>query len=280
MSNSSETELAVRVDQLERRYRHLVAFGVVLLVPFVAAAMGKGPPTTQDEVLEVGELWLVAEDGTRRAGLTMREGQPALVLINDEGGIGLGLTTATEGSSVGLWDAAGQLRISLELSEIGPNLRLFDSQGVVRAGLMTSAEGVPLLGLYGADGVDRASLAVGLDDSSQLFLKDPSGQGTVQLKAMEGFIGLGVGGERGKIGLAITAAGTALSFFQPDGQLRVGLAIEEHGPVLSLHDESGTGRASLGATTLRTPRTDVIESRPVSSLVLFNEAGDVIWKAP
>ncbi len=40
------------------------------------------------------------------------------------------------------------------------------------------------------------------------------------------------------------------------------------------------GRAMLGAGAVKDVRTGVVEQRPVSSLVLFDKNGGVIWKAP
>jgi hypothetical protein len=45
-------------------------------------------------------------------------------------------------------------------------------------------------------------------------------------------------------------------------------------------EERGTSRAVLGMTELEKLRDGVIEKRPLSSLVLFNKDGKVIWQAP
>jgi len=44
--------------------------------------------------------------------------------------------------------------------------------------------------------------------------------------------------------------------------------------------EKDKTRVSLGHTTLEYPRTEVKEERPLSSLVLFDQEGNTIWKAP
>jgi hypothetical protein len=44
--------------------------------------------------------------------------------------------------------------------------------------------------------------------------------------------------------------------------------------------ENGRTRAVLGHTSLVTKRTGVVEERPVSSLVLFDKDGTVLWRAP
>lgn len=47
-----------------------------------------------------------------------------------------------------------------------------------------------------------------------------------------------------------------------------------------LNDTSGTARAVLGDTGLRLVAPDVAERRPPPSIVLFDEGGTLLWKAP
>jgi hypothetical protein len=64
-------------------------------------------------------------------------------------------------------------------------------------------------------------------------------------------------------------------------QVIASLMVSENGkPRLTLSDETGAFRAILGTTDLKQPTTGVIEKRPVSSLVLINEEGNVIWQVP
>ncbi len=51
-------------------------------------------------------------------------------------------------------------------------------------------------------------------------------------------------------------------------------------PFIRLKDVNGRTRTVLGNTSFVHPQTGVVERRPPSSLVLFNEKGNVIWKAP
>jgi len=55
---------------------------------------------------------------------------------------------------------------------------------------------------------------------------------------------------------------------------------EEGNPVLQLWDSNNQIRAVLGPTDLIIPETKVEIKRPLSSLVLFNEKGNVVWEAP
>ncbi|MFC1537272.1 hypothetical protein ACFL4P_00425 [Gemmatimonadota bacterium] len=51
-------------------------------------------------------------------------------------------------------------------------------------------------------------------------------------------------------------------------------------PSLRLYDKDGRKRAVLGSRQLFDARTRMNLIRPPSSLVLFDEDGDVIWEAP
>jgi len=74
--------------------------------------------------------------------------------------------------------------------------------------------------------------------------------------------------------------GEAILQLSPDqGLPRITLSAQkEEGAVLQM--EGSNGSATLGSTELKYTRTEVVEKRPTSSLVLFNKEGTVIWKAP
>ncbi len=72
----------------------------------------------------------------------------------------------------------------------------------------------------------------------------------------------------------------ALNLFDEKGQMRASLGLLADGSSsLSLFDAKGL-RAVLGRTKLEASRTGKVDERPVSSLVLFDEAGNVLWRAP
>ena len=58
------------------------------------------------------------------------------------------------------------------------------------------------------------------------------------------------------------------------------LVSSEKGPQIILVDEHANTRAVLGSTQLKHPDTGSTEIRAPSSLVLFDEEGNVVWKAP
>ena len=55
---------------------------------------------------------------------------------------------------------------------------------------------------------------------------------------------------------------------------------EDGEPYLTLLDRNGQARATLGSTDLKDPLSGSRERRPCSSLVLFDENGEIIWSAP
>ncbi|HXA94340.1 MAG TPA: hypothetical protein VN323_02215 [Candidatus Dormibacteraeota bacterium] len=61
---------------------------------------------------------------------------------------------------------------------------------------------------------------------------------------------------------------------------RASLALDRGVARLMLNDSAGTARSVLGDTGLRLVAPDVTEGRPAPSVVLFDESGTVLWKAP
>ena len=61
---------------------------------------------------------------------------------------------------------------------------------------------------------------------------------------------------------------------------RASLSLDRGIGRLVLNDTTGTARAVLGDTGLRLIAADVTEQRQPPSIVLFDEAGSVLWKAP
>ncbi len=83
--------------------------------------------------------------------------------------------------------------------------------------------------------------------------------------------------------IAATSDGAALVLFDADGRPRAGIDAG-YTTSLTLYDEDGGIRVVLGATTMVASHVESsdgsIERRPVSSLVLFNDAGGVLERLP
>lgn len=72
----------------------------------------------------------------------------------------------------------------------------------------------------------------------------------------------------------------ALNMFDDKGNMRASLGVRADGlPSLGLYDVEGL-RAVLGYTKLEAAGSGKAGDRPVSSLVLFDENGNVLWRAP
>jgi hypothetical protein len=80
--------------------------------------------------------------------------------------------------------------------------------------------------------------------------------------------------------LAMAGDGEGLGLYDKAGNSRAAPATGGDDVRLELDDKAGKKRVALGNEKLKDPRTDSIESRPVSSLVLFKENGTVVWKVP
>lgn len=65
---------------------------------------------------------------------------------------------------------------------------------------------------------------------------------------------------------------------KPSG--RFNLTFVDGEPTLEMIDKNSRSRIVLGVVELLNSKTGVTEKHPLSSLVLFNEKGNVIWKAP
>jgi len=82
-------------------------------------------------------------------------------------------------------------------------------------------------------------------------------------------------------GKKVVSYNQALSFYDNNGAVRFTAEINNDGnPYLQLYDKSKNLRAVLGHTLLSNHSTGSTEIRAESSLVLFNEKGNVLWSAP
>jgi len=144
-------------------------------------------------------------------------------------------------------DENGRVRAAIGLLGEGrlayPHVSLLDEHGRKRAGIFLM--GYPTLVLFDAEGRGDISLHGGLELDPRIM------------------------------------SGPRLTVSDKDGKERARLSVSADGsPSLSLSDKDGTTRAVLGCTELQDKRTESVEQRQESSLVLFKSDGDVLWKAP
>jgi hypothetical protein len=157
-----------------------------------------------------------------------------------------------------LVDDSGTVLAMLSADSDGANLILGDKAGKARAVLSTLGD---LAGLAFRDRVGQVRMALFADgDGTNLALSDTAGKPRVMLAA---------GGDGAGLVLSDTA-----------GKSRAALAAIGDRAALELHDQAGKPRAVLGNYDLENPMTGSTEHRAVSSLVLLDEKGGVLWKAP
>jgi len=180
-------------------------------------------------------------------------------------------------------DSNGTPRFSIELSnKNGATLAILNEKGAHKAllsekSLYGEEQSGSTLTLLDNNGAVRAQIGVQANSNpfvslNDAFTKDKKTGRSIRLCLM------------GKDEASISLCGI-------EGSQRAKLAIDSNDTSLSLKDPNGETRAELGNTELafgtdgslrkRSSATNFqIEQRPPSSLVLYNENGNVLWSAP
>jgi hypothetical protein len=84
-----------------------------------------------------------------------------------------------------------------------------------------------------------------------------------------------------RIGLTVIKDSPAVVLYGEKKNERIGLTVTKDGsPTVFLNDEKGHPRAVLGSMELERARTGDTENTAPSSLALFDNKGNVIWRAP
>ena len=115
-------------------------------------------------------------------------------------------------------------------------------------------------------------------DSTGLSNYEPPNEKPV---ASYNFLGLSIQGENSLINLTRVVGlevkiNDEFLWFDPE----LGLYLQGEEPHISLQDKDGNLRVALGTTRLKHTDTGSTEIRAPSSLVLFDEDGNVVWWAP
>jgi hypothetical protein len=189
----------------------------------------------------------------------------------------LALAAGLAGGMVSSWFFSNQLVFAREATkkaaEISPELRVIMAREINLLGLdrkpriklAVDQNGEPGLHYYDEKGRYRAGFSVG-QGTPALTMRDKSG-----LRLQIGLTRL----------MSTEDEWPTILFMDKKGVERVILALDIEGrPHLALKNAKGDNRVVLGYDALKQTQTGVIEKRPLSSLVLFNEKGNVIWQAP
>lgn len=136
---------------------------------------------------------------------------------------------------------------------VANEINLVDQEGRARWVLAISRDGEPSVTFVNKDG--WAPMAMGVNRN--------------------GFPFFNMILQPGKVG------GPALALMDGTMKNRAVFGLWEDGePYLRLLDRNGQVRATLGSTVLKDSLTGASIRRPCSSLVLFDEKGEIIWSAP
>lgn len=163
--------------------------------------------------------------------------------------------------------------VTSKSTEVFPELRVIMAKEIMLLGLdrkprirlMVDQNGEPGLHFYDEEGRYRAGFSVGAGTPA-LTMHDKSG-----LRLQIGLMGL----------TSIGVEWPTILLIDKKGVRRTILTLDPIGrPHLTLKDDKDNTRAILGSTSLKHTQTVIGGKRPPSSLVLFNERGEVIWKAP
>jgi len=272
---------------------------LTLLVAIISGFLGGAlsvwflmPPSVlaQDEVpkvIEAQEFRVVDDEGRMRAKLglgTLRNlgvGYPEethLLIFDEEGEERLKLVESggfsyIKASDFRVVDDEGRMRARLGFSDLGyreeTRLLFFDKEGEDRIALVNT---------------ERGDLGSGKETRLSFF--DEKGDARIELISQEGdrvgdFLYITIQESRTSARATLTEEG--FTMHQRPGTLNGGIALSlsnEGIPSIQLLDQDGNLRAVLGTTELKNNRTGSTEIRAVSSLVLFDEEGNVVWKAP
>jgi len=165
--------------------------------------------------------------------------------------------------------------------------RVVDGQGKHRAWFGLLTDGGPILVLADAAGKSRVELSLRNppEHGPLLALYDATGQGRAWLSLLpDGQLDLGMsnaaGQQRAWLGLSQDGE-PSLALSDAAGEQRAGLGLSQDGsPSLVLCDAWRNARAVVGCTETVVIRSGVERKHPESTITLFKENGDVLWRAP
>lgn len=309
--------LAERLDEVEKKNHKLKNLGIALALLGIIGGFFGGIisarifnnqiTTTPSKILAAEEICLLDQHGMLRAGLTtMKDGQTTLFLGGKDGKGGVALSVTADGvPHLVFTDKDGKRRINLGLSEengqpafvIGGKddgmiiLTMFknDSAELSFSGkgnkypsiIMSTEQGIPNLSLCDNNGKNRITLSIGKDESSGLNFNNKDGKNVITIGNSADHNGINLYDNNSKCGIGLHSDGSpTLGLVDENGKHRAFLALEDGRPSLKLYDEKGITRTAIGSVDLVTKSTGTETRRPLSSLVFFNDKGEVIWKAP
>jgi hypothetical protein len=255
----TETELAERLERLERAHRQLKGFALAALA-LATALVTIYAAQPAPNIITAQEFVVKDSSGKTRAsfGMVDKGPNPSLILFESSGRASILLPTGfrvldskeavpvvelvaeDDDSSLTLRRASSAEHARLSVYEGSPGLWLYDGTGKERAAI-DLLKGKPFLGFSDATGKERAGLTV-VENGPVLWLNDGKGKERSVLMVSD---------------------------------------VEPNGPNLTLSDDRGF-ETTIGSTDLATPRTGETQQTSAASIVMFgnDEKHLVIWRAP
>jgi hypothetical protein len=122
------------------------------------------------------------------------------------------------------------------------------------------------------------------DGKPKIVLRDKHGKGRIVFAIADDKPLIAIVDENGKLRLSISPNNDdnqSIIIYDKLGNNRLSISLnKDEEPSIDLYDKLKNARLSLGSVYLVKEKTGTEIKRPASSLVLFNEKGNVIWKAP
>lgn len=256
---STDGEVIARLERLERENRRLERIGAVGLI-LIGALVVMAQAPARPRVLEAEKLIIRYPNGKEGIVLEARDdGSGAAAIIKHPNGVeGITLeATGPHGSGAYFFPDANSGEAWITAKATGSGVHIKSPQDKVRMELNAGTE-------------------VGSSDDYAEF--DGTIAGTPSGPPYTSWLAA-----RNLYRLEINTKGEV--FQRLDNNNLANRAILElrndpSGAAVSLWDDLDTTRAILGNTSLVTTRTGSVEKRPLSSLVLFDKDGKVLWNAP
>jgi hypothetical protein len=189
----AEAALSRRLEEVEREYRRLRRFNVILLAivaiilglgtALIAVSSRYGVPGTVADIVAARQFVLRASDGTVRGVWgTDKSGALRLVMQDAKGRARTKLNLLSDGSSgLTFSDSAGRARaVFAFLPDESTSLVLADETGKSRVVLGISSEGSATVVFADRAGATRAGLGVDRNGSGSFTLLDRTGRETTE----------------------------------------------------------------------------------------------------
>jgi hypothetical protein len=169
-----------------------------------------------------------------------------------------------------------------EAKEISERLALVERSMRRYRAALTAVTVIAAAALAGRPSLVGAEKAPGVVQAKSFELVDDNGRVGASLGSAGDVTSLAFYDKKGKPRASLGNSGDAtfLAFYDKTGKTtRVALSTTGDNASLRLNDEAGKMRAVLGNWALKLANGPT-EHREASSLVLLNEQGNVLWKAP